>query len=40
MKIKEEQLTKIKSQQEQLNNLINQIGVLEANKHYFMKWLE
>jgi len=33
MKIKEEQLTKIKSQQEQLNNLINQIGILEANKH-------
>jgi len=33
MKIKEEQLETIKEQQTKLNNLINQIGVLEANKH-------
>ena len=33
MKIKEEQLKTIKEQQTKLNNLINQIGVLEANKH-------
>lgn len=33
MKIKEEQLTKIKEQQVKLNDLLNQIGVLEANKH-------
>ena len=33
MKIKEEQLNKIKEQQETLNNLLNKIGVLETNKH-------
>ena len=33
MKIKEEQLTTIKEQQLKLNELLNQIGVLEANKH-------
>ena len=33
MKIKEKQLETIKEQQTKLNNLINQIGVLEANKH-------
>ena len=33
MKITEEQLTTIKEQQLKLNELLNQIGVLEANKH-------
>ena len=33
MKIKEEQLTTIREQQLKLNELLNQIGVLEANKH-------
>ncbi len=33
MKIKEDQLNKIKEQQETLNNLLNKIGVLETNKH-------
>jgi len=33
MKIKEEQLATIKEQQIKLNELLNQIGVLEANKH-------
>ena len=33
MKIKEEQLTKIKDQQEKLNELIHNIGLLESQKH-------
>ena len=33
MKIKEDQLATIKEQQIKLNELLNQIGVLEANKH-------
>ena len=33
MKIKEEQLTKIKNQQEKLNELIHNIGLLESQKH-------
>ncbi len=33
MKIKKEQLNKIKEQQNKLNNLLNKIGILEANKH-------
>lgn len=33
MKIKEEQLTKIREQQAKINDLVNQVGVLEANKH-------
>jgi len=32
-KIKEEQLNKIRNQQEQLNKIISQVGTLEANKH-------
>ena len=33
MKIKEEQLTKIKEQQEKLSSLVNRIGLLETEKH-------
>ena len=33
MKIKEDQLKTIKKQQETLNELLNKIGILEANKH-------
>ena len=33
MKIKEEQLNKIKKQQESLNSTIHDIGVLESQKH-------
>ena len=33
MKIKEDQLTKIKNQQEKLNELIHNIGLLESQKH-------
>ena len=33
MKIKEEQLNKIKDQQEKLNELIYNIGLLESQKH-------
>ena len=33
MKIKEEQLNKIKEQQQNIANLIHDIGVLEARKH-------
>ena len=33
MKIKEEQLKTIKEQQTKLNDLLNRIGILEANKH-------
>tara|TARA_R100000734_G_C3311712_1_gene102609 strand:+ start:342 stop:593 length:252 start_codon:yes stop_codon:yes gene_type:complete len=33
MKIKEEQLNKIKKQQEKLNELIHNIGLLESQKH-------
>ena len=33
MKITEEQLTKIKNQQEKLNELIHNIGLLESQKH-------
>jgi len=33
MKVKEEQLTKIKDQQEKLNELIHNIGLLESQKH-------
>jgi len=33
MKIKEEQLKTIQEQQTKLNDLLNKIGVLEANKH-------
>lgn len=33
MKIKEEQLNKIKNQQEKLNELIHNIGLLESQKH-------
>ena len=33
MKIKKEQLTKIKNQQEKLNDLIHNIGLLESQKH-------
>jgi len=32
-KIKEEQLTKIQSQQKELNNILHEIGVLESTKH-------
>ena len=33
MKIKKDQLNKIKSQQEKLNELITNIGLLESQKH-------
>jgi len=33
MKITEDQLAKIKNQQEQLNELIHNIGLLESQKH-------
>ena len=33
MKIKEEQLSKIQEQQKSLNQILNEVGVLEANKH-------
>ena len=33
MKIKEEQLNTIRNQQEELHKLLNEIGILEANKH-------
>ena len=33
MKIKEEELKTIQEQQTKLNDLLNKIGVLEANKH-------
>ena len=33
MKVKEEQLNKIKDQQEKLNELIHNIGLLESQKH-------
>tara|TARA_Y100000389_G_scaffold24839_1_gene21570 strand:+ start:686 stop:919 length:234 start_codon:yes stop_codon:yes gene_type:complete len=33
MKIKEEQLNKIKEQQSNLNNILHEIGVLESTKH-------
>lgn len=33
MKIKEDQLEKIKEQQEKLNKILNEVGFLEANKH-------
>jgi len=33
MKIKEEQLNTIREQQAKINDLVNQVGVLEANKH-------
>jgi vacuolar-type H+-ATPase subunit D/Vma8 len=36
MKIKEEQLTKIKEQQEKLNELIHNIGLLESQKHVLL----
>ena len=32
-KIKEEQLSKIQEQQRSLNQILNEVGVLEANKH-------
>ena len=32
-KIKEEQLTKIQSQQTELNNILHELGVLESTKH-------
>ena len=32
-KIKEEQLTKIQSQQKELNTILHEIGVLESTKH-------
>jgi len=33
MKIKEEQLNKIKEQQSNLNNVLHEIGILESTKH-------
>jgi len=33
MKIKEDQLKTIQEQQQQLNNIIHEIGLLESNKH-------
>ena len=33
MKIKEEQLTKIKEQQEKINSILHQLGYLESQKH-------
>jgi len=33
MKIKKDQLEKIKEQQEKLNKILNEVGYLEANKH-------
>ena len=33
MKIKEEELKTIQEQQQQLNNIIHEIGLLESNKH-------
>ena len=33
MKIKEEQLNTIREQQAKINDLVNQVGILEANKH-------
>jgi len=35
-KIKKEQLEKIKSHQEELNKIINEIGVLETTKHSYL----
>ena len=32
-KITEEQLTKIKSQQEEISNTLSEVGYIEANKH-------
>ena len=32
-KIKEEELTKIQDQQQQLNNIIREVGILETQKH-------
>ena len=32
-KIKEEQLTKIQNQQKELNNILHEVGILEAQKH-------
>ena len=34
MKIKEKQLSTIQEQQKKLNDLLNRIGILEANKWY------
>jgi hypothetical protein len=36
MKIKEEQLNTIREQQQKLTGLINDIGLLEAQKHNFL----
>ena len=33
MKIKEDQLTKIKEQQEKINSILHQLGYLESQKH-------
>jgi len=33
MKIKEDQLKTIQEQQKKLNDLLNRVGILEANKH-------
>jgi hypothetical protein len=33
MKIKKDQLKEIQEQQKKLNDLLNRIGILEANKH-------
>ncbi len=33
MKIKEEQLNKIKSQQEEVSKMLNKVGYLESEKH-------
>ena len=33
MKIKEEQLNKIKEQQEKINSILHQLGYLESQKH-------
>ena len=33
MKIKEEELSKIKTQQEKLDRIVNEIGIVETQKH-------
>ncbi len=39
MKIKEEQLKTIREQQENVNNILNNVGYLEAQKHGFLHQL-
>lgn len=38
-KIKKEQLEKVVSQQKELNKVLNEIGVVESQKHYLLHHL-